>query len=93
MPPQEETNKAVLSRFWNEAWSAGRLGVIDEIFHRDFVDHGLAPGLTLQGPEGAKEAVTQFRTAFPDLHLDVNHVTCNSHHTHRSEGKSVGKIG
>jgi predicted ester cyclase len=36
------------------------------------VDHGLAPGLTLQGPEGAKEAVTQFRTAFSDLRLDVD---------------------
>lgn len=74
MPRQEDANKAVLNRFWDEAWTAGRLAVIDEIFHRDFVDHGLAPGLTLQGPEGAKEAVTQFRTAFPDLRLEVNHL-------------------
>ncbi len=48
--------------------------MVDEIFHHDFVDHGLAPGLTLQGPEGAKEAVMQFRTAFSDLHLDVRHL-------------------
>ena len=43
--------------------------MVDEIFHPDFVDHGLAPGLTKQGPEGAKEAVIQFRSAMPDLYL------------------------
>jgi len=72
MPQQEETNKAVLMRFWDDAWNRGDLDVVDEIFHQDFVDHGLAPGLTLQGPEGAKEAVTQFRTAFSDLRLEVH---------------------
>jgi predicted ester cyclase len=64
-----ERNKAVLNRFWSEVWDKGDLDVVDEIFHPDFTDHGLAPGLTKQGPEGAKEAVMQFRTAIPDLYL------------------------
>jgi predicted ester cyclase len=67
-----ERNKAVLRRFWDEVWSEGKLDVIDEIFHLDFVDHGLAPGLTKQGPEGAKEAVLQFRVPVPDLHVAVD---------------------
>jgi len=71
---EEESNKATLTRFWEEVWNRGDLGVVDEIFHAGFVDHGLAPGLTQQGPEGAKEAVLQFRNAFPDLHLDVSHL-------------------
>jgi predicted ester cyclase len=66
---QEESNKAVLKRFWEEVWDKGQLDVVDEIFHENFVDHGLAPGLTKQGPEGAKEAVMQFRTGIPDLYL------------------------
>jgi predicted ester cyclase len=69
---EEERNKAVLHRFWSEVWDQGKLDVVDEIFHPDFVDHGLAPGLTKQGPEGAKEAVMQFRTAMPDLYLTVD---------------------
>ena len=64
-----EANKAVLNRFWTEVWDQGDLDVVDEIFHPNFVDHGLAPGLHKQGPEGAKEAVMQFRNAMPDLYL------------------------
>jgi steroid delta-isomerase-like uncharacterized protein len=69
---QEEKNKAVLNRFWEEVWDQGKLDVVDEIFHENFVDHGLAPGLTKQGPEGAKEAVMQFRNAMPDLYLKAH---------------------
>jgi predicted ester cyclase len=69
---EEERNREVLNRFWTEVWNDNKLDVIDEIFHENFVDHGLAPGLTKQGPEGAKEAVMQFRTAFPDLTLTVD---------------------
>jgi predicted ester cyclase len=71
---QEEQNKAVLKRFWEEVWDQGKLDVVDEIFHPNFVDHGLAPGLTKQGPEGAKEAVLQFRSAIPDLYLKIDHM-------------------
>ena len=68
----EERHKQVLARFWEEVWDKGDLDVVDEIFHPEFVDHGLAPGLSKQGPEGAKEAVMQFRTAMPDLYLKCN---------------------
>jgi steroid delta-isomerase-like uncharacterized protein len=71
---QEERNKVILNRFWEEVWDQGNLDVVDEIFHQDFVDHGLAPGLTKQGPEGAKEAVKQFRDAMPDLYLKVDDI-------------------
>lgn len=71
---QEERNKVVLNRFWEEVWDQGKLDVVDEIFHPNFVDHGLAPGLTKQGPEGAKEAVMQFREAMPDLYLKVDDI-------------------
>lgn len=71
---QEERNKVVLNRFWEEVWDKGDLDVVDEIFHENFVDHGLAPGLTKQGPEGAKEAVMQFRQAMPDLYLKVDDI-------------------
>ena len=65
----EEAHKKTLDRFWSEVWDQGKLDVVDEIFHPEFVDHGLAPGLTKQGPEGAKEAMVQFRSAIPELYL------------------------
>ena len=67
---EEERNKAVLNRFWTEVWDGNNLDVVDEIFHSEFVDHGLAPGLHKQGPEGAKEAVSQFRQGIPELYLE-----------------------
>lgn len=69
---REQRNTAILNRFWEEVWNDDDLDVVDELFHPDFVDHGLAPGLTLQGPEGVKEAVGQFRSAFPDMRLTVD---------------------
>src|SRR4029077_15653477 len=37
MPPAE--NKALVRRFYEEAWAGGELGVIDELFDDDYVRH------------------------------------------------------
>ena len=61
-----EENKAVVRRFIDEVINKGDLGVIDELVSPSMVDHSAPPGLP-SGPEGTKQMLTMFRTAFPDL--------------------------
>lgn len=64
-----EANKRIGRRVLEELWGAGRLALADEVYAPDYVDHvgrGPEPGL-VHGPEGIKQAVTMFRSAFPDL--------------------------
>lgn len=65
-----EENKAIVRRFLLAIWSKGNLAVIDEIFASNFV--GYTSGKESErGPEGVKQRVATFRTAFPDLHFTV----------------------
>jgi steroid delta-isomerase-like uncharacterized protein len=63
-----ETNKAIVRRYV-ELWSTGNLGLADEVFAADFVDHThpeQAPG-----PESVKQEVMAFREGFPDARVTI----------------------
>ncbi len=67
-----ETNKTVSRRFFEEVFSKGNLNVLDEIIAKDHVNSG--PGTISglpNGPEGTKQFVTAYRSAFPDLRLTI----------------------
>src|SRR6266508_2697533 len=64
-------NKALVRRFYEEAWDQGKLDVIDELFAEDYVRHDLRATQALPGPEGMKRVTADFRAAFPDLHFDI----------------------
>jgi steroid delta-isomerase-like uncharacterized protein len=65
-------NKALLQRYFEEAWNKGNLSVLDEIIAPDYINHSPAiPGLP-PGPDGLKPIMTAFRSAFPDLHFTVD---------------------
>jgi predicted ester cyclase len=66
-------NKLIGRRVLVELWGEGRLAVADELYAPDYVDHvGRGPEASrVIGPEGIKQAVTLFRTAFPDLRYEV----------------------
>ena len=62
-----EENKAILRRYFDEAWNKGRLDVLDEIVAPNYVNHDPAvPGLPA-GPAGLKPILAGFRAGFPDL--------------------------
>lgn len=63
--------KAVASRFVYDVWSGGDLGLIDEIFAADFVNHSLLPG---QSParDGIRQFVSRWRSAFPDVNVTAD---------------------
>ena len=69
MPPAE--NKALVRRFYEEAWDQGQLGVIDELFAENYLRHDLRPTQPAPGPEGMRQITADFRAAFPDLRFEV----------------------
>ncbi len=65
-----EENKAIVRRDFEEVWNQGNLVVADEIFDANYVAHGLGVELP-PGPEGFKQFVSVYRSAFPDLHFTI----------------------
>jgi len=65
-----EANKASVRRFYYEVFNKKNRAAIDEFIAPNHVDHAAPPGLP-GGIEGAKQTLTMYLTAFPDLHFTV----------------------
>ncbi len=65
-----EVNKASMRRFYEEAFNKKNRAAIDEFIDPTQVDHAAPPG-TPGGLEGARQTVTMYLTAFPDLYFMV----------------------
>jgi predicted SnoaL-like aldol condensation-catalyzing enzyme len=93
-----EQNKAVVRRFWDEAWNAGNLAMIDEIYDPNHQLHVLwqnpafGGATEAAGPGPAKDVVGMWRSALPDLHVEIvrqvaegdkvmTQHTCRGHHS------------
>jgi hypothetical protein len=64
----EQGNAAVVRRFWDQVWNNGELPAIEELVDDDFTNFGIRqPG----GHAALRHIVTAWRTAFPDLHIEV----------------------
>lgn len=61
-----EKNKAVVLRLLDEVWSNGNFEVLDELVTADYVYHEPHVG-DIPGPEGLKQTVMMYRSAYPDL--------------------------
>lgn len=62
-----EQNKVIVRRIFEELVTKGDMSVADELFAPDFV----WPQFGLHGPEGVKQWIRAFRSAFPDVHDTV----------------------
>jgi predicted ester cyclase len=69
----EAKNKALASKFFEEAWGKGNLAAVDEFIAAEYVMYPISSGLP-PGPEGTKQAITTYRTAFPDLQVTVEDI-------------------
>jgi steroid delta-isomerase-like uncharacterized protein len=65
---QEAANKAVAARVFEEIFNQGKFQVADEIYAKDFVNHGLHRNFNLQEDQAAVHAE---KKAFPDLKMSV----------------------
>jgi predicted ester cyclase len=60
-------NKAVARKAIEEVWHKGNLAAIDDFYGKSLVFHGApSTGATVHGPEGYRQIVSTYRTAFPD---------------------------
>jgi steroid delta-isomerase-like uncharacterized protein len=68
-PSQQEVNKAVARRVFDEILSQGRFDVADEIYARDFANHGLHRNFNLEEDQAAARWEKQVA---PDMKLTVD---------------------
>ena len=66
-----EQNKALARRVLEEMFNKGNLDVADELLAPDYVDHDPAMPEDVHGPEGFKQYVGAYRSAFSDLHVQI----------------------
>ena len=71
--PVEEKNKALVREFFEEAWGKGNMAAVDEFMAADYVEHP-RPSTLSPGPEGLKQLIAAYRTAFPDLKMMLDDI-------------------
>jgi steroid delta-isomerase-like uncharacterized protein len=69
MPAEE--NKAIVRRWVDEAYNPGNVGLMDELFAADFVNHDPANPM-VRDLEGLKQDVRTQQAAFPDRHTSID---------------------
>jgi predicted ester cyclase len=68
-----EQNKAIARSVVEDGFNQGDPAVLEACSSPAFVNHSLVPGLT-PDVEGWKNLMFMYRTAFPDLHLQIEHL-------------------
>jgi len=70
---EEETNKALIRRWFDEVWNKGRAEAIYELIAPDCKVHGLGVAV-LRGPEEFEPFHASFVGALSDMHISVDDV-------------------
>jgi steroid delta-isomerase-like uncharacterized protein len=65
-----QQNESIVRRLMNEAWNEGNLETVDDCVAPQYTHEG--PLDSVQGPQGLKEMITKYRTAFPDCNLKID---------------------
>ena len=66
-----DENKAIIRRYYREAWEKGDFGVIDELFAPDVELHMAGVPEDPFGPAPVKQLAAMARTAFPRLRVTI----------------------
>lgn len=66
-----EENKAIVCRWVDEAYNPGNVGLMDELFAADFVNHDPA-NPQVRDLEGLKQDVRTQQAGFPDRHTTID---------------------
>ncbi len=66
-----DQNKATVRRLVEEGFNKHNLKLLDEIFANDAVSHDPQQPNIARGPEGARQSMQVYTTAFPDSKLTI----------------------
>lgn len=102
MSSREEPLKARLREYVEECWLAGDLDRLEEFVAADYVEHNPATPHDIEGIEGHRANIEQFRETFPDMSIELERIvsdgnktaqlmTCRG--THRGEFMDVPPTG
>jgi predicted ester cyclase len=80
-----EENKALLRRYYQEAWQEGRVEVLAELFSPAFIDHHPDQRPPTVGNDHPREIAQEFRAALPDLQITVEDLIA-------VDDKGVGRV-
>src|SRR5271157_2446503 len=64
----QDQNKAIARRVFDEIFNQGKFEVADEIYAKDFVNHGVTRDIGLKEDQ---EAARGWKVGFPDLKMTV----------------------
>jgi len=64
-------NRDVIERYFRQLWSEGRLELVDELLHPDYVNHSPGSPDLPRGRDGVRQVVQALRHAFPDLRYTI----------------------
>jgi steroid delta-isomerase-like uncharacterized protein len=64
-------NRRVIERYFHELFNQGRVELVDELLHPDYVNHSPGSGDLPRGREGVSIVVGALRRGFPDLHYQI----------------------
>jgi steroid delta-isomerase-like uncharacterized protein len=65
-------NKQLILQFYEEVWGEGDLEFAKEVFNEDYVRHDLRQGYPVAGPAGQMQIAENFRSAFPDVQIQID---------------------
>lgn len=63
------SNEITMRHFVEQVINNGDFTVLDEVMHPNYLYR--SPYQVLQGPEALRELLSAYRTAFPDLHIEI----------------------
>jgi len=66
-----DQNKALVREAFLALFNEGHLAAAEKAFAPDFVGHDPSSPGPVSGPQGVKNMVSTYRSAFPDMHLTI----------------------
>jgi steroid delta-isomerase-like uncharacterized protein len=71
----------LVHEWFEEVWNQGRIDAIHRLLSPDCFAHGLEDesGNKRRGPDGFLPVFHQFRSAFPDIRIEVQDAVCQDH--------------
>jgi steroid delta-isomerase-like uncharacterized protein len=94
--PIEERNKKVAVRVWRDVWNRGDLPAVDEIISDDYAGKIPAQPDLVRGKAGFRQLALSYRTAMPDVQLQVRDVIAEGDRVvayWTASGTNTGRFG
>jgi steroid delta-isomerase-like uncharacterized protein len=97
-----DTKELVIRRYFSELFNQGRVELVPELLHPDYVNHSPGPADLPHGRDGVGVVVQALRRGFPDLHYRIDDLVVGRDSvavratltgTHRGDLFGVGPTG